>query len=317
MRKRLWITLVLSGIFSLAALTTDGLAQTTERVSVVHLTGAQATGGASSNPAISSDGNFVAFESLATNLLGTGVDTHGLADIFVHDTTTGTTTRVSVVDVTGAEATGGASSNPSISSDGRFVAFESVATNLLGTGVDTNGLADIFVHDTTTGATTRVSVASSGAQATGGPSSNPSISSNGRFVVFQSAATNLVTGDTAGFQDIFVHDRQTGQTTRVSVSSSGAEATAGNSLNPSIAPEGRFVAFESLATNLVTGDTNASSDTFVHDRGASSVSDGGAGGDGGCFIDTAAGFMPRHVSRSLFLFVAAAAFAAAVRLKTR
>jgi tricorn protease-like protein len=241
-------------------------------------------------------------------------DTNGLADIFVHDRTTGATTRVSVVDSSGAQATGGASSNPSISSDGRFVAFESLATNLVAD--DTNGLADIFVHDRTTGATTRVSVVdSSGAQATGGASSNPSISPDGRFVAFESLATNLVTGDTNGLGDVFVHDRQTDRTTRVSVASGGAEGN-NDSFAPSISSDGDFVAFESDATNLVAGDTNTRRDIFVRDQSGSSLDDGGRAADTGCFIDTASGRIPRSLDGALLLLVAAAAFAAAMRLKT-
>jgi Tol biopolymer transport system component len=172
----------------------------------------------------------------------------------------GNTTRVSVAS-DGTQANGG-SFTPSISADGRYVAFASIAVNLV--SGDTNGVQDIFVHDRQTGQTTRVSVASGGAQANG-PSYDPSISADGRYVAFASLATNLVSGDTNNFRDIFVHDRQTGQTTRVSVASDGTQAN-GHSYDPSISADGRYVAFASLASNLVSGDTNNTGDIFVHDR---------------------------------------------------
>jgi len=172
----------------------------------------------------------------------------------------GNTTRVSVAS-DGTQANGG-SFTPSISADGRYVAFASIAVNLV--SGDTNGVQDIFVHDRQTGQTTRVSVASGGAQANG-PSFDPSISADGRYVAFASLATNLVSGDTNNEQDIFVHDRQTGQTTRVSVATGGGQANLASS-DPSISADGRYVAFESIASNLVSGDTNNTGDIFVHDR---------------------------------------------------
>ncbi|WP_395091285.1 TolB family protein [Armatimonas sp.] len=128
------------------------------------------------------------------------------------------------------------------------MAFRSVATNLV-VG-DTNGVSDIFVHDRTTGITTRVSVATGGAQAVGGNSNNPSISADGRYVAFSSTATNLVPGDTNGANDVFVHDRVLGTTTLVSDEGTG---TTGNGLSDSsaISGDGNIVAFRSLATNLV------------------------------------------------------------------
>ena len=114
------------------------------------------------------------------------------------------------------------------------------------------------------GETTRRSVDSAGSEGNN-PSNEPAISANGRFVAFESDATNLVAGDTNGAIDIFVHDRATGQTTRVSVDSGGYQGN-GSSRNPAISDRGRFVAFESFATNLVAGDTNGIRDIFVHDR---------------------------------------------------
>ena len=169
------------------------------------------------------------------------------------------TWRVSV-DSSGVEGSG-ASRFPSISGDGRFVAFGSSATNLV--AGDSNSAGDVFVHDRQTGTTTRVSVDSSGAQGNN-HSDETSISADGQFVAFQSAATNLVPGDTNGWTDVFVHDRETGTTTRVSVDSSGVEGNLGGRF-PSIAGDGRFVAFESSSSNLVPGDTNGWADAIVHD----------------------------------------------------
>jgi Tol biopolymer transport system component len=168
--------------------------------------------------------------------------------------------RVSVAS-DGAQGNGDSFDN-SISADGRYIAFASRASNLV--AGDTNGKQDIFVHDRLTGQTTRVSVASDGAQGNG-DSGQPVISADGRFVAFYSSASNLVPGDTNGVEDVFVHDRLTGQTTRVSVASDGAQGN-GPSWGPSISADGRFVAFESRASNLVPGDTNGTTDVFVHDR---------------------------------------------------
>jgi len=175
----------------------------------------------------------------------------------------GDTTIVSV-DSSGAQSNN-YSRFPSISADGRYVAFESEASNLV--AGDTNGGGDVFVHDRQTGATTRVSVSSSGEQANDS-SGAAAISGDGRYVAFYSYASNLVAGDTNGMIDTFVHDRQTGTTTRVSVDSSGAEANGNSDDNyfaVSISGDGRFVAFMSEASNLVAGDTNGAIDIFVHD----------------------------------------------------
>src|SRR4051812_9983776 len=155
-----------------------------------------------------------------------------------------------------------ASFSPAISADGRFVAFVSYATNLV--PGDTNDVLDVFVHDRRTGRTERVSVSSRGEQGDS-DSFRSEISGDGRFVAFASDATNLVASDTSGVRDIFVHDRRTGRTERVSVSSRGEQAN-GDSDDPTISVDGRFVAFFSSATNLVPGDTNGFNDVFLRDR---------------------------------------------------
>ena len=131
------------------------------------------------------------------------------------------------------------------------------------------GVSQVFVHDRQTGATIRVSVATGGGQAAG-RSQRPSISADGRYVAFASSASNLVSGDTNNYPDIFVHDRQTGQTTRVSVASDGTQAN-GHSYDPSISADGRYVAFRSGADNLVSGDTNGRYDIFVREMNKSVV----------------------------------------------
>jgi Tol biopolymer transport system component len=229
---------------------------TTARVSVA--TGGAQGDGNSSFPSISADGRFVAFQSLATNLV-VG-DTNGISDVFVHDRLTGSTARVSVGPA-GAQSDFN-SQNASISADGRYVAFESDATNLV--AGDTNFVQDVFVHDRLNGTTERVSVDAAGMEATQN-SFSPSISSDGRYVSFTSAATTLVAGDTNGFWDIFVRDRVGATIERVSLSTAGAQ---GNflSFESAISGDGRFVAFGSLASNLVAGDANGAADVFVRDR---------------------------------------------------
>ncbi|MCL5104353.1 MAG: hypothetical protein M1133_09600 [Armatimonadetes bacterium] len=228
----------------------------TERVSV-------ATGGAQGNSnsyysSISADGRFVAFESYASNLVPG--DTNDTVDVFVHDRQTGVTSRVSIA--TGGAQGNGGSNRPSISADGRVVAFESVADNLV--PEDTNGRCDGFIHDRQTGSTQRVSAATGGAQ-----ENNSSacffISADGRFVAFQSDASNLIPGDTNDYGDVFVHDRQTGSTERVSVATGGAQGD-WNSYGGSISADDRFVVFTSYASNLIPGDTNGAPDVFIHDR---------------------------------------------------
>lgn len=208
--------------------------------------------------AVSGTGRYIAFGSQSSNLVSG--DTNGTYDTFVHDKETKTTTRVSVAS-DGTQAND-SSDEVSISDDGRYVAFYSYATNLVSN--DTNGQGDIFVHDRQTGATTRVNVANDGTQANS-HSYQARISGNGRFVTFYSYATNLVSGDTNSNYDIFVHDRQTATTSRVSVATGGAQSN-NQSFDPSISTDGRYVAFRSYATNLVSGDTNNAYDVFLHDR---------------------------------------------------
>ncbi len=169
------------------------------------------------------------------------------------------------------------SSSPAISADGRYVAFQSGASNLV--PEDTNDVGDIFVHDRQTGTTELISLAEDGSQANDA-SGEPGISADGRWVVFSSIAANLVSGDTNGLLDVFLHDRQTGRTTLVSAAVGGGTGSR-MSMEPVISADGRWIAFTSYAGNLVpeidehTGqniaDTNEMGDIFVYDRLGGSI----------------------------------------------
>ena len=221
--------------------------------------------GASYDPSISGNGRFVAFTTTASNLAVKG-DNNGDADVFVHDRTTLKTNRVSISSK--LKEGNSSSFSPSISGDGRMVAFASYANNLVRR--DTNRGADIFVYNRSTRKTIRVSIASDGTQANG-ESSAPMISADGGFVAFHSSASNLVENDTNRSTDVFVHDLSSGETTRVSRGMASSEAN-GESFIPAISGDGRYVAFQSAASNLVPGDTNGTPNTyegidvFRHDR---------------------------------------------------
>ena len=232
----------------------DRVTGATERVSL-GLGSTQAMGGDTVSLALSADGRFVAMTSRATNLVLN--DTNGVSDVFVRDRQTGTTTRVSVPTQFG-QALGG-SFLSQISADGRYVVFSSNATNLV--AGDTNDNLDLFRRDRETGTTIRISIAHDGAQANGQPG-DPSMSADGRFVAFTSHATNLVAGDTNGHEDVFVRDVESGVTTRVSVGPGGVQADE-RSLEASMSGDGRFVAFRSLASNLVAGGGVG---IYLHDR---------------------------------------------------
>jgi Tol biopolymer transport system component len=158
---------------------------------------------------------------------------------------------------------GGASFGPAISTNGRFVAFQSEANDLV--PGRTNIIDDIFVHDRQTHTTRRVSISSTGVLANDG-SFNAAISGDGRFVAFNSSATNLVADDTNGAPDSFVRDRLNGTTERVSVNSAEQQANGSIGFGLAISADGRYVAFSSSATNLVVNDTNNCEDVFVRDR---------------------------------------------------
>ncbi|HEX6011675.1 MAG TPA: hypothetical protein VFY87_07705, partial [Geminicoccaceae bacterium] len=157
---------------------------------------------------ISSDGRFLVFQSAATNLVPN--DANGVFDAFIRDRQEGTTDLVSVAD--DGTRGNGSSTGPFVSDDGRIVSFTSNATNLV--PGDTNGVLDVFVRDLQEGTTTRVSRAVDGGH-TNGFSIVVTMSNDGRYVVYRSNATNVVPDDTNGTQDLFVHDRETGETQRL------------------------------------------------------------------------------------------------------
>ena len=227
---------------------------------------------ASHTPDISADGRYVTFHSLASNLVS--ADYNAAGDIFVHDTQTSETIRVSLA--TDGNQGNNTSYSPSISADGRYIAFYSEASNLV--SGDTNDALDVFVHDTQTSTTARVSEAMDGTQGNNN-SKFPDISADGRYVVYESDATNLVSGDTNGASDIFVHDQQTGATTRISLATGGTQGN-NSSLDPTISGDGRYVTFESYATNLANGDTNGFNDIFMHDTQTGTTTRISLAGDG-------------------------------------
>jgi PKD repeat protein len=215
------------------------------------------------NAAVSDSGNFVTFESDASNLVAG--DTNSVMDIFVRDLALGITTRISI-NSTG-EQSNGLSANAAISADGRFVVFESNATNLVAD--DTNNTTDIFLHDRSNGTTERINYTAEFGE-TLFDSHSPAISANGRYIAYYSFANNLVAGDNNDSGDVFVYDRIQAITQRISVNNANVE---GNDASyfPQISANGRYVSFASSADNLVPNDTNGYYDIFLYDRTASSI----------------------------------------------
>ncbi|GIV76135.1 MAG: hypothetical protein KatS3mg050_0529 [Litorilinea sp.] len=227
--------------------------------------------GWSGGPALSADGQVVAFYSWASNLVAG--DTNAVQDLFVYDRRQGTLTRVLAARGVQPNDRSGDSSGqtpPALSGDGRYVAFQSRASNLV--DGDGNGRVDVFVHDRRTGETTRVSVADDGRE-TNDDSGAPALSGDGRYVAFQSRATNLVSlGGAAageappgGHSQIYLHDRLNGTTVLISVTPAGLPGN-GDSVRPGLSFDGRFLVFQSAASNLVDQDLNQSADIFVFDR---------------------------------------------------
>jgi Tol biopolymer transport system component len=253
----------------------DRDAGTTERISVS--TAGKQGNDSSGRPSVDGDGNLIAFDSNADNLVKN--DTNPQMDVFVRDRAAGTT---KLIDVSSDEVQGdGGSNSPSISDDGRYVAFISTSSNLV--DGDTNGTNDVFVRDLVAGTTELVSMSSDGV--IGNSSSTfVGISGDGRWVAFSSFASNLVDGDTNDAFDTFIHDRVTGSTQLVSQSTGGDLGNA-QSTSPTVNGNGRYVVFWSNADNLVANDTNGRSDGFIRDIVAGtterfSVGDHGQEGDG-------------------------------------
>ena len=224
---------------------------------------------------VTADGRWVAFVSRGTNLVPD--DTNGTRDLFVRNMETGEITRINTGPA--GQQTDGAPGRPQISADGRHVVYYNTSDAIL--EADANGFTDIYLFDRETGANELISVSSTEAQANG-DSFFARLTDDGRYVVFRSAASNLVPGDTNGFDDVFVRDRQLGETYRVSVSSSGDE---GNSApyTACISNDGRFVTFGSDATNLVAGGSTNHFNVYLHDRltAETTLVSSGPGGQGG------------------------------------
>ena len=236
---------------------------TTTRVSIAF--DGNETNSASGSVAISSDGRYIVFQSIASNIVQN--DTNNQVDIFIYDSHTQITQRLNI-------PSGGFFQSSmfnwhtdlSVSGNGRYIVFTSYDNTLVQN--DTNETGDVFVHDRQTQTTQRVSLASDGSQGERYQvSDNASISANGRYVVFNSTANNLVEDDTNNARDVFVHDRQTGTTERISLTYDGFQANgaSASAASQSISADGRYVVFSSSANNLVPNDTNGTSDIFVRD----------------------------------------------------
>lgn len=248
--------LTFTSVVTLGAL---AAAQTTSRLSETLQT--QQAGNADSGRAyVSADGGFVAFQSDADNLVAG--DTNGVSDVFVRDFASGWLTRVSLA-TGGAQADGDCGLHGvAVSANGDFVAFSSTATNL--TAGHTGAFEDIFLRDRGFQRTTLISVNKNGGPANG-DSEWPSISADGRYVVFQSSANDLVNNDTA-WTDVFVRDTIANTTTRVNVTSLGNQANAHAVVGAgAISADGRYVVFTSVASNLIDSDTNGLSDVYLRD----------------------------------------------------
>lgn len=233
-------------------------------------------------PVITRHGRYVGFISGAWNLVAH--DTNRRTDGFIRDRQTGITRRIDI------STSGGQANGPTISvalaSGARYVAFESLASNLV--AHDVNHASDIFIRDRVSHRTRVISVSSTGRRGDGS-SREPSISANGRYVVFNSAADTLVPGDTNQAEDVFIRDVKNHTTHRISVSSSGAQAN-NSSFLPQISSDGRYVVFESSATNLVPSDTNGVPDIFIRDRVAKTTTRVSLTATGGQADNSSSGF---------------------------
>jgi Tol biopolymer transport system component len=223
---------------------------------------ASATGaGNSHSPVFSADGKHIAFVSQANNLV-TNDDLGPHLGLFVRDLAASNTVLVSV----STNGFGGANDNIglyTLASNAQVVAFDTAANNLA--PGDTNRVSDIYVRDLLAGATRLVSVNADGTGSANGPSYNPLISQDGRYVIFESLASNLVTNDFNGTNDIFIHDLMTGVTELVSLNAEGTASPDGPSHSPSISADGLTVALVSQATNLVDGVTNKLGEIYARD----------------------------------------------------
>ena len=253
----------------------DRTAGTVERVSV-------ASDGTEGNeesvtPSISADGRYVTFTSPANNLVAS--DTNNDRDVFLHDRVSSATELISQASdgTQGNFTSGGFGAGPArVSEDGQYVVFGSFANNLV--AADTNGFDDLFVRDRIASTTERVSVGDDEEEGNE-HSLYGSISDDGRYVAFASAADNLVSSDDLGFADIFLRDREAGTTVRLSLAPNASEAN-GDSAFAMIAADGGSVAFQSDASNLIAADGNGARDIFRYDLGTGAIGRVSVAGDG-------------------------------------
>lgn len=235
-------------------------AKTDETILVSRALGGERANGNSRPNGVSATGRFIAYDSGASNLVKH--DDNDQYDVFVRDTTERRSQRISVP--AGGGWADGPSYRPAISADGRYVAFDSYATNMVPD--DGSGGFDVFVRDRVAKTTERVSIGLGG-EDPDGESTGAAISGNGRFVVFESGAENLVDNDGNGFVDVFLYDRDADTTSLISVGSDGSPSNNTFSGIADISANGRYIAFTSTASNLVADDTNGTiADVFVRDR---------------------------------------------------
>ena len=256
------IILLLIALF--ISLTICGAANATNSTNIISIsTNGSISNGYSSGASVSADGRYITFSSYATNLVAG--DNNSCSDIFVRDRVLNTTKRISVSN--SGEESNGDSYGPSISIEGRYIAYTSYATNLVAN--DNNGYSDVFVYDRLRDITQRVSISNNGYEGNG-DSYEPSISADGSYIAFSSSASNLVTDDTTGCNDVFVYNKISNTIKRISVSNTGEEGN-GDSYEPSISANGNFIAFTSYADNLVNNDINGCSDVFVYNQTSNTI----------------------------------------------
>ncbi|MCF6337262.1 MAG: hypothetical protein L3J84_04830 [Gammaproteobacteria bacterium] len=242
----------------------DRVTGVTQRVSIAS-DGTQANGKSGGNyrgTDISADGRYIVFSSVANNLVPN--DTNDKLDLFIHDRTNGTTARVNLAN-DGSQISAGHYGWFDLSSDGRYITFVSGDSNLVTN--DNNGQADVFVRDLAMDTTELVSFANDGSQSNS-LNTFPGISANGRYVSFNSSASNLVTGGNPQGLATFVRDRIANTTEMVDTPHDGTVANHISFGNSAVSGDGRYVVFASFASNLVAGDSDINNDwdIFIHDR---------------------------------------------------
>ncbi len=257
----------------------DRFERTLELISVG--TSGQMSDGDSRFPSISADARYVAFESTSSTF--SLVDLNAQRDIYLHDRETGATTLIS--RGMSGNAGNGSSGFPSISNDGRWIAFVSDSDDLV--PGDSNGEQDVFLYDGLFETIRRVSVNESGGESSGGTVGQPAMSADGQTIAFASRASDIVAGDSETFVDIYVYDRCTGSVELASRTSAGGFSN-GDSFSPSISADGQRIVYSSLASDLVESDANGFEDIFLYDRSTGdtslvSVSTAGEQGGGDSF----------------------------------